>query len=191
MSEALDLGRMSYDDYLALERRSETKHEYVNGRVHAMAGGTSEHGRLAMNAGGLLLQLLRGKPRVVLSSDVRIRIEATGRSTYPDLSVVCGRREHAKDDPDAITNPTLIVEVLSDSTEKSDRGDKFAHYRRLPSLQEYVLVAQGARRIEVFRRRGAAWEMREFREGELARLESIEGALAVDEVYFDPAPPAA
>jgi Uma2 family endonuclease len=190
MAEARVLGRMTYAEYLALERTSEEKHEYVNGQVYSMAGGTPDHGRLAMNLGGLLRAALAGKPCAVFSSDVRVRIEATGRSTYPDLSVVCGRLARAGDDNDAITNPTVLVEVLSDTTEASDRGDKFAHYRRLPSLREYVLVSQTAERIEIFHRgdRGD-WVLTEAGSGETIRLESIDVALAVDDVYHDPLRP--
>jgi Uma2 family endonuclease len=187
VAEARQLGRMTYAEYLALERGSEVKHEYVNGQVYAMAGGTPDHGRLAMNVGRLLGAALAGKPCAVFSSDVRVRIESTGRSTYPDLTVVCGRLARAGDDADAIVNPIVLVEVLSDSTEASDRGDKFAHYRRLPSLREYVLVSQTTPRIEVFRRReGGDWVLSEAGPGEAARLESIDVALPVDEVYHDP-----
>lgn len=186
MVEVARAPRLSYSEYLAMERTSETKHEYVNGAVYAMAGGTTEHGRLAMSLGRLLGNALDGRRCVTFSSDVRVRISATGRSTYPDLSVVCGGLERAPDDPDAITNPTVIVEVLSDSTEGSDRGDKFAHYRRLPSLQQYVLVSQTAPRIEVFTRQGEAWVLTEATAGETLRLASLDIALAVDEVYRDP-----
>src|SRR5207249_4765417 len=117
-------------------------------------GGTPEHGRLALAVSGELRALLRGRPCTLYSSDVRVRIEATGRSTYPDFSVVCGKRLTAKDDKDAITNPIVIVGVLSDTTEASDRGEKFSHYRQLASLKEYVLVSQKDPHIEVFRRDG-------------------------------------
>ncbi len=178
---------MTHAEYLSLERASEAKHEYLNGQVYAMAGGTPDHGRLAMNVGRLLGAALAGKPCAVFNSDVRVRIEATGRSTYPDLSVVCGHLVRASDDPDAIANPVLLVEVLSDSTEASDRGDKFAHYRRLPSLREYVLVSQSTPRIEVFRRReGRDWLLNEVGDGEQARLESLDVALSVDDVYHNP-----
>lgn len=187
MAEPVELGRMTYAEYLALERASEAKHEYVNGHVYAMAGGTPDHGRLAMNVGGILRAALAGRPCAVFSSDVRVRIEATGRSTYPDLSVVCGHLARADDDADAITNPVVLVEVLSDSTEASDRGDKFAHYRRLPSLREYVLVSQRAERIELFRRgEVGGWVLSEAGRGEVVRLESIDVVLSVDEAYHDP-----
>jgi Uma2 family endonuclease len=188
VNEAEDLGPMTHAEYLALERRSEVKHEYVNGRVYAMAGGTVEHGRLALNVGRLVGNALAGRSCVAYNSDVRVRIEATGRSTYPDLSVVCGAVVPARDDPDALTNPIVVVEVLSNGTEASDRGDKFAHYRRLPSLHEYVLVSQSSPRIEIFRRAPAKdeWTLTDAGPGEIARLQSIDVALAVDEVYFNP-----
>ena len=186
--------RMTYREYLSAEQKAEVKHEYLRGEVFAMAGGTIEHGRLAMSIGRELGVALRGRPCAVLSSDVRVRVEATDRSTYPDVTVVCGKRETAKDDPDALVNPSVIVEVLSDSTEADDRGEKFAHYRRLPSLREYVLVSQHAPRIEVYRRdvgAGAAqpqdeWILAEATTGQSARLPSLGIELSVDEIYRDP-----
>ena len=187
MSEARQTARMTYPEYLVMERTSEVKHEYVNGEVYAMAGGTPEHGRLAVAFAAVLRNALTGKPCVLYNSDVRVRVEATGRSTYPDLSVVCGRLERASDDPDAIANPSVIVGVLSESTEASDRGDKFAHYRRLASLREYVLVSQSTPRIEVFHRADSgAWMLTEAASGQHATLESLGISLAVDDVYYDP-----
>lgn len=177
---------MRYEDYLAAERSAAVKHEYLRGHVWAMAGGTVEHGRLAAALITALSVELRGRPCVVLSSDVRIRMQATDRSTYSDLSVVCGKRETASDDPEGIVNPTVVVEVLSDSTEADDRGEKFAHYRTLTSLREYVLVAQRAQRIEVFRRDGDRWAYLEAGPGGTITLESIGATLAVDEIYRDP-----
>jgi Uma2 family endonuclease len=159
----------------------------VNGAVYAMAGGTAEHGRLAANVTAAVRLAIGDRPCAVFCSDVRVRIEATGRSTYPDLSVVCSQLEHASDDADAITNPVILVEVLSASTEASDRGDKFAPYRRLPALREYVLVSQSEPRIEVFRRgERDEWTLFEAREHQTLRLESIGAVLDVDEIYRDP-----
>ena len=177
---------MTYAEYLELERSSEIKHEYLRGEVFAMAGGTPEHARLAANVIRELGASLRGRPCAVFTSDARVRIEATDRATYPDVTVVCGRLEHTSDDSDAIPNPVVIIEVLSDATEADDRGEKFAHYRRLASLREYVLVSQRARRLEVYRRRDERWVLDEAGSGQTLRLESIDVALSVDEVYRDP-----
>lgn len=182
---ALEATTMSYDDYLALERTSETKHEYVNGQMYAMAGGTPEHGRLAMRLGRLVGNALEGRPCDAFSSDVRVRIVATGRSTYPDLSVVCNALKNASDDRDAIVNPTLLAEVLSDSTEASDRGEKWAHYQLIPSLREYVLVSQHERRVEVFRRADEGWTYTAYHEGEL-ELRSLGMTLSIEALYHDP-----
>ncbi len=178
---------MTYADYLTAERDAQVKHEYLRGQVWAMAGGTIEHGRLAGAVISALSNALRGKACVVLSSDVRVRIEGTGRTTYPDVSVVCGPRVVATDDRDAIVNPIVLVEVLSDSTEADDRGEKFAHYRRLDSLREYVLVSQREQRIEVFRRAGDHWSLYEAGPTRSIELTSVGALLVVDDIYFDPA----
>lgn len=177
---------MTYAEYLAAERDAPVKHEFLHRQVWAMAGGSVEHGRLAVAVSTALSNALRGKPCVVFSSDVRVRIESTDRATYPDATVVCGPRATAPDDPDALINPVVLVKVLSDSTEADDRGEKFAHYRRLASLEEYVLVSQRERRIEVFRREGNHWSLYEAGPTESIELSSIGATLAVDEIYFDP-----
>ena len=183
---AADRVRMSYEQYLAAEAVAEVKHEYLRGEVWAMSGGTPEHGRLAISFATLLGQALAGRPCAIFNSDVRIRIEATDRSTYPDLSVVCGKKLAAKNDKDALTNPVVLIEVLSDSTEASDRGEKFSHYRQLESLKEYVLVSQKEPRIEVFRRDGAHWTLYEASAGERIQLASLDVTLDVDAIYRDP-----
>jgi Uma2 family endonuclease len=178
---------MSYADYLAAEAKSDVRHEYLGGEVWAMAGGTPEHGALAAATIGQLLQGLRGKPCRTFTSDVRVRIPQTGLSTYPDVSVVCGQLETAEDDADAIVNPVVLVEVLSDSTEGYDRGAKWAHYRRIPSLREYVLVSQAEPLIEVFRRaESGRWELLEGRAGETVELASLGVRLDVSAVYANP-----
>jgi Uma2 family endonuclease len=177
---------MSYQDYLAFEREASAKHEYVGGMVLAMAGGTPEHARLAATLARLIGNVIVGRPCAVFSSDLRVRIVETDRATYPDLTVVCGRPETASDDDAAITNPAVIIEVLSDSTEADDRGEKFAHYRRLASLQDYVLVAQKTQRIEVYRREGDRWTFTEHGPGTRFELSSLDAQIAVDEVYRDP-----
>ena len=182
---------MTYAEYLAAEVAAEVRHEFLNGEVWAMAGGTPEHAALAAALIGELRTALRGKPCRVYTSDLRVRVPATGLSTYPDVSVVCGSPETSPDDPEAITNPVIVAEVLSDTTEAYDRGAKAAHYRRLPSLQEYVLVAQTEPLIEVYRRTEAGrWELLEARPGELVELRSLGISLDVAAVYANPlAPP--
>lgn len=177
---------MSHAEYLAAEAQSAARHEFLRGEVFAMAGGTPEHGLLAVAIASELRAALRDQPCRVFNSDVRVHIRETGLTTYPDVSVVCGRLERDVDDQLALVNPVLIVEVLSDSTEGYDRGEKAAHFRRLASLREYVLLAQHERRVEVFRRSAAGhWELHEFVAGQQVELASIGSAIAVDDIYRD------
>jgi Uma2 family endonuclease len=178
--------RVTYSEYVAIANDSDIKYEYVAGEVIAMAGGTVEHGRLIGRAAALLDRALEGKPYIVLPSDLRVRIRAADRSTYPDLHVVCGPPERDPDDDHAIVNPIVVVEVLSDSTAGVDRTEKFAAYRRLASLREYVLVSQRERRVEVYRRReNRRWQLDEHVAGERIRLESLAIEIAVDDLYVD------
>lgn len=180
------VAHMSYAEYVAAEKASPVRHEYLKGAVFAMTRGTPEHGALAAAAMGELGSALRGKPCRVYSSDLRIRVVETELATYPDASVVCGKLETAPDDSNAVVNPTLLVEVLSDSTEAYDRGAKAAHYRRIASLREYVLIAQNEKRIEVYRRNQRGnWELFEAQSGVL-ELESLGIGLDVDAVYENP-----
>jgi Uma2 family endonuclease len=179
--------KMTYAEYLAAEEQSIEKHEFFDGEMYAMSGGTPEHAALAMAFGHELINALIGRPCRVFSSDARVRVRSTGLTTYPDISVVCGKLETDAEDPSAITNPVLLVEVLSDSTEARDRGEKASHYRQLASLREYVLVSQRHRRIEVYRRNEAErWELFEFEAGATAGLASVDCVIAVDEIYRDP-----
>jgi Uma2 family endonuclease len=185
--------QVTYAEYLAFERAAETRHEYINGGIYAMAGGTIEHGLLATNATVALANALRGRPCVVLNSDVRVRVRApsTDLATYPDVTVVCGAIARADADPDALTNPVVIVEVLSDSTEAYDRGRKFASYRRIASLREYVLVSQSEQRIEVYQRvEHGPWTLNEYAPSQRIALGSIGVEIAVDDVYRNAAIPA-
>jgi Uma2 family endonuclease len=146
---ALKIG-FSADDYLAWEDSQEEKHEYVAGEVFAMVGARREHVVVTLNLASALKQRLRGGPCQAYVSDLNLRIEAADAFFYPDVMVSCDQRDH--DASLFIAHPTLIVEVLSDSTAAYDRGDKFAAYRTLPSLLEYVVVDIRARRLESFRR---------------------------------------
>lgn len=187
MSTAQPLRQMSYPEYVEFEATSADKHEFVNGEVYSMAGGTLEHAALAMAVGGELRLALAGKPCRVLSADARVHVLVTHFSAYPDLSVVCGKQETAAGDPHALLNPVVLVEVLSDATEAYDRGAKAAHYRQIPSLKEYVLVSQGERRIEVQRRNPQGiWEIHWAEKGQKAHLVSLEVELEVDAIYENP-----
>ena len=144
-------------------------------------------GRLQAALAGVLGEALQGRPCVVFGADLRIRSRETEIATYADASVVCGEVETHPEDADAVTNPVLVIDVLSPSTEAYERGQKAAHYRRLPSMKEYVLVAQDAPRIEVFRRaEGGRWELLEAGAGESLTLESVGCTIAVDEVFANP-----
>ncbi len=182
---------MSYAEYVAREAVSDVKHEFIRGEVFAMAGGTIEHAALTAAIGAELALAIRGKRCRVFSSDLRVRVLATDLSTelstYPDVSVVCEQAESPPDDPHAIVNPTVVVEVLSDSTEAYDRGAKATHYRRIPSLREYVLINQHEPLIEVFRRNERGhWELLEARAGATIELSSLGITLDVDTIYADP-----
>lgn len=179
--------KMTYAEYMAFEQASVEKHEFFNGEVFAMAGGTLERGALAAAAILALGKALEDRPCRMFTSDVRVRIHATGLTTYPDLSVACGKAEVDAEDSHALVNPVLIVEVLSDSTEAYDRGEKAAHYRHIPSLKEYVLVSQHRPRIEVYRRNEAGrWELYEYERGASCELVSVGVSVSVDDVYRDP-----
>jgi Uma2 family endonuclease len=132
----------SPEEYLALERVDKYKNEYLAGRIYAMSGGTPTHAAIAMNVGGEIRTQLKGSECRVFSSDLKVRSGASTLFAYPDVTVVCGNLEYHDSKADVITNPVVIVEVLSDSTEAFDRGDKFINYRQIESLADYLLVSQ-------------------------------------------------
>ena len=178
-------------EYLALEASSNVKHEYFDGQIYAMAGGTPEHAALSAALIGLMFPQLRGGRCRIYDADLRIRVNATGLTTYPDITVVCGPREPCPNDPHAITNPTLIAEVLSPSTEAYDRGDKFEHYQCLPSLQQYVLVSHRERTIEVWNRTSnGTFVPRISTEGEIVHFDAIGVQINVRELFDSASEPA-
>lgn len=179
--------RMTYAEYCALERAGRVKHEYLRGEVFAMTGGTLEHARLAARTSYLLSRELENRPCQVFSSDARIRVEATDLDTYPDVSVACGEPQTVESDACALLNPIMIVEVLSDSTEAYDRGQKASHYRRIPSLQAYVLVSQHEPKLELqVREADGRWTLLEAGIGERLAIEPLGIELDVDEIYRKP-----
>jgi Uma2 family endonuclease len=176
--------RYSWHEYLMLERSSNTKHEYCDGEILAMGGGTPEHSALSVAVVSELRSQLTGKPCRPYNSDLRIRVLATGLGTFPDVSVVCGDPEHDPEDRNTLVNPTLLVEVLSNSTEAYDRGDKFDNYKRIPALKQFVLVSHRERLLEVFDRVAHGdWKLTLVHQGEKALLDSIGCVLEVDRVY--------
>ncbi|WP_416674120.1 Uma2 family endonuclease [Egbenema bharatensis] len=144
---------LSPDDYLQMEAHSPIKHEYVNGEVYAMAGASDAHVTIALNLAALLRAHVRGTGCRVYISDMKARLEACNCFYYPDLLITCDPRD--RETPTYKSFPCLLVEVLSDSTEAFDRGDKFIDYQTLDSLQEYVLVNTRHQRVECYRRNEA------------------------------------
>ena len=173
------------EEYLATERKAEYKSEYFNGEMFAMAGASERHVSIVANVMYLLVGQLKGRPGKAYSSDMRVKVSPTGLYTYPDVVVVCGQPQFADEQKDTLLNPTLIVEVLSESTKDYDRGEKFEHYRTLPSLSEYVLIAQDKYHVEHFvRQPDNRWLLSETNLlGDTIHLSSIACDLALTEVY--------
>lgn len=174
-----------FDEYLALESNSDIKHEWIDGLIYAMSRGTPEHGRLSA-------AIVRALPQTaecrVYSSDTLLYVEQARHSTYADASIVCGailtrgaKDRNGKSLGEAITNPTVVVAVLSRSTEHRDRNQRFALFPQLESLEEYVLIAQDERRIEVRRREGRNWRTEVKGPGETITIHGL--TIAVDDIY--------
>ncbi|HAS52531.1 MAG TPA: hypothetical protein DCS21_12640 [Gammaproteobacteria bacterium] len=150
------------EEYLALERQADYKSEYVNGSIFAMAGASREHNQIAFNIAGELHHQLKNRPCLAYVNDLRVKVNATGLYTYPDMVALCSEPDFEDAGMDTLLNPSVIIEILSPSTEAYDRGDKFAHYRRLPSLMEYVLIAQDKVRVEHYQRQDQQWMLTEM-----------------------------
>lgn len=171
-------------EYLALQRAAEHKSEYADGYILAMVGATRRHNLIAGNVFGELRAALRGRPCETYVNDMRVKVEASGRYFYPDVTALCEEPRFEDDHGDTLLNPAVVVEVLSGSTEAYDRGEKFAHYRRLGSLQEYVLVAQDKVRVEHYARREEGWLLTELSDPEdTLELESLGCGVGLREIY--------
>ncbi len=173
------------EEYLALERSAETKHEYYNGEIFAMSGASSRHVLIVTNlVTGLWSQLRQGTCRV-FSTDLRVKVDPTGLYTYPDVIVICDAPEFSDDQEDTLVNPVLIIEVLSDSTKDYDRGGKFEQYRTIKSFKEYLLVAQDRPHVEHYiRQTDGSWVLHETnRLEDTIQLKSMPCSLPLSDIY--------
>ncbi len=178
--------RVSEAEYLARERDSKVRHEFVNGEMVAMAGGSFNHALIASNLVGALGNRLAKGRCVVLGSDLRVNVAATRFYAYPDVTIVCGTREFHPSETGTLRNPTVIFEVLSPSSELYDRAEKFSQYRKLPSLQEYVLVSQVKRHVEHYQRTDVgSWTLTEVSDEGTLSLPSAGVKLPLSEIYMN------
>jgi Uma2 family endonuclease len=188
------LHRYTYADYVGVELTSSTKHEFFDGEIYAMAGGTSEHAALSAEVVRLLGNAIGTRPCRVYTSDLRVYVESVGLATFPDGSVICGSPvQHEPSPKSTALNPVVLVEVTSDSSEDYDTGFKLEAYRTIPSLEEYIVVSHRERRITVHHRElGELGELRESDNrwttscaiaGGVAQVRSLAATLTVDEVY--------
>jgi Uma2 family endonuclease len=176
--------RLTPEEYFAWEEQQLERHEYIDGQVYAMSGGTIDHGAITLNFGALLKSHMRGRGCKTLNSDCRVSIVGSTKYVYPDLSITCDERDKAT--TQYITYPCLIIEVLSPGTEAYDRGNKFKMYRRNPSLQEYVLVSANEIEIELFRKTDKDnWQIINYQLGDFVELKSIDLSIPIEQIYED------
>ena len=184
MAETAEKIEISPEAYLEMERKAETKSEYIDGCILAMAGASRRHNQIVFNLSGIIWSQLKDRRCAAYVSDMRVKVRETGMYAYPDLVAVCDEPEFEDAQVDTLLNPSLIVEVLSASTEVYDRGEKFAHYRRLSSLSEYMLIVQDKARVELFLREREKWVFSEYagmRDNVL--LSSIKCEMTLQEIY--------
>ena len=183
MSNLAELPFITVDDYLAGEALSPLKHEYVAGEVFAMAGASEEHVTIALNVAALLRAHVRGGPCRVYIADMKLRVERARAFFYPDVFVTCEAADAAE--PTVKARARVVVEVLSESTEAYDRGAKFASYRQLPSLEEYVLIDSRSRCVEVFRRHPDGWMLHPVPDDGRLDLATLGFDCTLDAIYED------
>jgi Uma2 family endonuclease len=177
--------RYTYDDYVGLELVSSTKHEFLDGEIYAMAGGTADHSALSVAVIAALAAATRDGPCQTHTSDLRVYVESVGLATFPDVSVICGPIEqHPPSPASTALNPSLLVEVTSDSSEDYDTGEKADFYRTIPSLHEYVIVSHRERRITLHHRvADGSWTLQVAVAGGRVPIESLGTELVVDDIY--------
>ena len=175
----------SPQEYLELEEKAQQRHEYLDGQIIQMAGGKANHNTVALNLSSALNYNLRKKPYRVFMSDLRLWIPDCRLYTYPDVMVVNTPLVYAENRQDTVTNPLVIAEILSDSTEKYDRGDKFRMYRTISGFQEYLLIAQSAMQVEKFTKNDSQqWVLSEYAgKDSIIALNSFEFEISLDELY--------
>ncbi|HUH03297.1 MAG TPA: Uma2 family endonuclease [Kofleriaceae bacterium] len=185
MSHGRPLHRYTYAEYVALERESTTKHEFLDGEIYAMAGGSEEHSALAAEVLRALGNAVGDRPCRVHTSDLRIYVEAAGLATFPDGSVVCGPLEqHAPSPVATALNPAVLLEVTSDSSQEYDTGAKLEYYQSIPTLRDYIIVSHRERRITIYRRTDAGdWISSVAISGGRVAVGSLGADLVVDEIY--------
>ncbi len=174
----------TYAEYLALEENSSVRHEYLNGEIYAMAGRSPDHAALAAALIRVIGSQLPPGCRM-FTSDLRVRIPATGLTTYPDAAVICGPTERAEDDALAVVNPLILVEVTSPSTEAYDRGEKLRNFKNLPSLREVLIASHLEPHLTLHRREEAGWSTLTAERGGALTLSSLAVRIEVDEIYRD------
>lgn len=171
-------------EYLALERASDRKHEYIDGAIVAMAGARPPHNQLAANVTSALVVLCRGGPCAKMTSDQRVHVPKTRLYTYPDVTVACDERRYDAGEPPSLLNPTAIVEVTSDSTEDFDRGTKFIHYQSITELMEYLIVSHRERRIDHFHRLDDGhWHLATYVDEDVLNIPFLGGSIRLSDVY--------
>lgn len=183
MSAPAPRHKHTFAEYLELEEIARVRHEFYRGEIYAMAGGTPEHAAMAAEITSQLGRQLDGTPCRAYSSDLRVRVKATGLATYPDVTVICGPSERDPESATHVTNPKVVIEVASDSTEDYDRGEKLQHYQQIASLEAVVLVDHKQPRIELWTRGEAGWQSRQFGAGQMVPLTAVGCSLGVDSIY--------
>ena len=177
--------RYTYADYIGIELDSSTKHEFLDGEIYAMAGGSEDHSALAAQVHRALGNAIGDRPCRVHTSDLRLYVEAVGLATFPDGSVICGALQQHEPSPKATAlNPMILVEVTSDSSEDYDTGAKLEYYRTIPTLRDYIIVSHRERRITVHSRgEDARWTARVAISGGRVSVESLRVDLVIDDIY--------
>ncbi|MCI5145243.1 MAG: Uma2 family endonuclease [Candidatus Electrothrix sp. AR3] len=183
--QAEEQHQISPEEYLTGERESDMRHEYFAGEVFAMAGASREHNQISTNIVRLLGNQLLEKPCSVFASDMKVKVKKKKKYSYPDIVVVCEKEEYEDEHNDVLLNPVVLIEILSDSTEAYDRGDKFSHYQDIPSFTEYILVSQYTFKMERFTRQpNNSWVYTIYQgEKDILSIETIDCELPLAEVY--------